>query len=165
MGDPEIYRPKKKLIEVPSIGDELPVSKEKNEKCWKWKETKIHDKSDQGKNPQEQIFNLKIESESTKNQEEVTQIEKEIDQIMFVEKLINDNGFEKKQTDIQHIQAYLDLIDERIEEEKPILKPESKSHFRNALNLKIIKDKLSTRKPESKRAKTREVGKVNPVLQ
>jgi len=157
--DIEIYRPKKKLIDVPNIVDEFKGPLEKTEKKWKWKQPNNSQPAVEDNKQEEELVHSKLELESSAMEDEVLEIEKEIDQIKFVEEFINDSSFKKNQMDVETIQAYLDLIEERHDEETiSSLTPER--YFHNTMNLDTIKDKLSTGKLESK-TQQKEVGKVS----
>jgi len=158
--DIEIYRPKKKLINVPNIVEEFQAPLEKIEKKWKWKQPNNSDPTVGDKEQEGELLYSKLDLESSSIEDEVNQIEQEIDQIMFVEEFISDSDFEKNQMDIENIQAYLDLIDERQEEEKiSFLTPEQ--YFRNNKDLDTIKDKLCNSTFETKRTQNKEVGKLS----
>lgn len=164
----EVYRPKKKLINVPNVVDEPNAPSKKTEKLWKWKQAHISEPNIE-KTHQEEMSYIASDSESSttnnKEFEEFSAIEKEIDQVMFLEELIKDNKFDKEKIDMENVQAYLDLIEESNGEADDFSQRESilssgSSYFKRALNLDTIKEKLSGKKCETKTAKGIEIGAV-----
>eukprot|EP00092_Neocalanus_flemingeri_P026406 GFUD01028623.1.p1 GENE.GFUD01028623.1~~GFUD01028623.1.p1 ORF type:complete len:1467 (+),score=533.39 GFUD01028623.1:218-4618(+) len=153
----EVYRPKKKLINVTGIVDETNVPSKKEKQIWKWKQ--------QTNTPPREHPKEDIESNLPKEKEEISSIEKEIEQVMFIEELIKDNEFDRTQVYMENIKAYLDLIEDKKDIEEEVSKKENpvlsgSSYFSKALNLDTIIDKLSGNKAEIKTNETKDIGKV-----